>query len=59
MLILKPKDAMLIGCQWIYKLKDGSTNYDAPKYKARLVAKGFSQKEGLVYNDIFAVVVIC
>jgi len=41
-----------IGCKWIYKRKinpDGSTCY-----KARLVIKGYEQKEGIDYDETYA-----
>jgi len=43
-----------IGCKWIYKRKinqDGST-----RYKARLVIKGYEQKEGIDYDETYALV---
>ena len=45
----------VVGSRWIYKVKhaaDGSME----KYKARFVAKGFSQKEGIDYEETFALV---
>ena len=41
--------------KWIFKIKhaaDGSIN----KYKERFVARGFSQKEGVDYEETFALV---
>jgi len=43
-----------IGCKWIYKRKvnpDRSTHY-----KARLVIKGYEQKEGIDYDETYALV---
>lgn len=44
-----------VGSRWLYKVKydvDGSVE----KYKAMFVAKGFSQKEGIDYEETFALV---
>lgn len=42
-----PKDKNIIGCKWIYKLKNnaGGTIH---KYKSRLVAKGYINDIGLI-----------
>lgn len=50
-----PPNKVPIGCKWVYKVKckaDGTLD----KYKARLVAKGFTQKEGIDFHEIFALV---
>ena len=45
----------MVGSKWIYKVKhaiDGSVD----KYKVHFVAKGFSKKEGIDYEETFALV---
>ena len=52
-LVPKPKDAEIITCKWVSKLKkkvDGSIH----RYKAHFVAQGFSQQYGLDYEETFS-----
>jgi hypothetical protein len=45
----------VVTSKWIYKIKH--TAYGSiDKYKARFVARGFSQKEGVDYEETFALV---
>ena len=41
---------MIIECNGIYRVKEGTSEKDPKKYKDRLVAKGFTQKEGVDFN---------
>jgi hypothetical protein len=54
-IVPKPKNKDVVSSRWLFKIKhaaDGSIE----KYKARFVARGFSQKEGIDYEETFALV---
>ena len=50
-LVPKPKDADLVTCKWVFKLKKVDGTID--RYKTRLVARDFSQQYGLDYEETF------
>ena len=52
-LVPKPKDAEIITCKWVYKLKKKAYG-SIHRYKACLVAWGFSQQYGLDYEETFS-----
>ena len=54
-MVPRPKAKSVVTVKWLYKIKHGS-NGSAKKFKAIFVARGFSQKEGIDYDDIFALV---
>ena len=41
-LVPKPVQQRLVGCKWIYKIKEGIPGVESKRYKAWLVAKGFT-----------------
>ena len=45
-----------IGLKWIIKLKK-NTKGEIIRHKARLVVKGYSQRNGIDYEEVFALVV--
>eukprot|EP00253_Pinus_taeda_P029075 PITA_29075 len=51
----RPKDKSVVTSKWLYKIKHGA-NGSTEKFKARFVTRGFSQKEGVDYDEIFALV---
>jgi hypothetical protein len=52
-LVDAPKGVKLIGCKWVYKIKD-NTDGSINRYKARLVTKGYAPKHGIDYDETFA-----
>jgi hypothetical protein len=54
-MVPRPKSKDVVSSKWLFKIKhvaDGSIE----KYKSRFVARGFSQKEGIDYEETFALV---
>ena len=56
-LVPKPEKQKLIKSKWLFKLKEGMTYSDPIRYKTSLVVNGYTQREGIVYNKIFSLVV--
>ena len=54
-IVPRRKGNSVVTFKWIYKKKHAA-NRSIEKYKARFVARGFSQKEGIDYEDTFALV---
>lgn len=55
-LVEKPKDAKILGCRWVYTIKNNDQG-KPERYKARLVAQGFRQIKGESYDEVFSPVV--
>eukprot|EP00253_Pinus_taeda_P023446 PITA_23446 len=53
--VLRPQDRSMVGSRWIYKV-EYATDDNVEIYKARFVAKGYAQKEGIDYEETFALV---
>lgn len=57
-LVDRPANKKLVGCnKWVFKLKEGATSAEQPRFKARLVAKGFTQRAVMDFNEVFSPVV--
>jgi hypothetical protein len=54
-LVDPPPGCKLIGTKWVWKNKEGEKG-EVVRNNSRLVAQGFSQKEGIDYDDTFALV---
>ena len=54
-IVPSPKGKSVVSSKWIFKTKHAANN-SIEKYKARFVARGFSQKEGIDYEETFALV---
>jgi hypothetical protein len=54
-LVDPPPGCKPIGKKWVWKNKEGE-NGEVVRNKSRLVAQGFSQKEGIDYEETFALI---
>jgi hypothetical protein len=56
-LVELPKDRKVVGCKWVYKLKNCVVG-KIERHKYKMVAKGHSHEmEGIHFHDIFSPVV--
>ena len=56
-LVTLPKGKKAIGCKWVYRKKEASSESEHCKYKARLVVKDYAQRKGVDFDEIFSPVV--
>ncbi|KAH9678644.1 Integrase catalytic domain-containing protein [Citrus sinensis] len=56
-LVKKPENRRVVGCKWIFKIKEGINGSEPRRFKARLVAKGYTQHEGINFKEVFFPVV--
>lgn len=54
-LVKLPAGHRPIGLKWVYKLKKNADG-EVVKHKAKLVAKGYVQKQGIDFEEVFALV---
>jgi hypothetical protein len=54
-LVDPPPGCKSIGTKWVWKNKEGEKG-EVVRNKSRLVAQGFSQKEGIGYEETFALI---
>ena len=54
-LVKLPAGHKAIGLKWVFKLKKDSDG-EIIKHKARLVAKGYVQRQGIDFDEVFALV---
>jgi hypothetical protein len=54
-LVDPPPRCKPIGTKWVWKIKEGEKG-EVVRNKSRLVAQGYSQKEGIDYEETFALV---
>ena len=53
----RPKGQRVVGCRWLFRIKEGVGENSKPRYKARLVARGFTQVPKIDFNELFSPVV--
>jgi hypothetical protein len=56
-IVPRPVGKSMINYRWLYKVNRAADGH-IQKYKVRFVARGFSQREGVDYEEAFALVVV-
>lgn len=44
-LVKRPGNKRIVGCKWIFRVKEGLAGSELRRFKERLMAKGYTQKE--------------
>lgn len=57
-LVPRPKNKKVIGTKWVFRNKMNEKG-EVVINKARLVCKGYSQKEGIDYEETYALLGLC
>lgn len=53
----KPEGKKVVGCNQVFKVKDGIPSVEPKKFKSRLAAKGFTQNERINFLEVFSSIV--
>ena len=56
-LVRKPKNRRVVGCKWIFRVKEWLIATELRRFKAKLVAKVYTQREGIDFKEVFSPVV--
>ena len=56
-LVEKLENKKVVGCKWVYKVKQGILGVESKRFKARLVSKGYTQRDGIGFIEIYSPVV--
>lgn len=55
-LVKAPRGKKIIGCKWVFKMKEDTTWVEEARYKAWLVAKGYNEIQDIDFRYSFSLV---